>query len=155
MPDYIKEVLQILSGLLVPIIAIITTYIAYQQYKTNRDKLRFGLYDKRYAVYSFLKGFISQIIRNGTITPKRIFEYRRKTKESEFLFDKEITAYLEEVFKKTFELHAIHERYSPLPVGDERSRLVDKEAELLSWFESQISVANDKFNKYLSFKDLK
>jgi len=151
----IKEFLQILSGVLVPAIAVITVYIAYQQYKTNRDKLRFELYDKRYSVYRALKTFVSLIIAQGNIDLKRVFECNRDVKESEFLFDQEITSYLEEIFKKALELHAVHEKYSSLPVGDERSRLVDKEGNLLLWFENQITVATNKFSKYLSLKSLK
>ena len=45
----------VLSALLTPTIAIITTYIAYEQWRTNRNKLKLDLFDRRFAVYDAMR----------------------------------------------------------------------------------------------------
>ena len=48
---FIEEMIEISTALLTPIIAIIATYIAYQQWKTNQLKLNLERYDRRLEVY--------------------------------------------------------------------------------------------------------
>ncbi len=47
-----KDYVDVLSALLTPFIAIITTYIAYQNYRNAKLKLRHELYDKRLQRHS-------------------------------------------------------------------------------------------------------
>lgn len=144
----------LLSSLLVPLIAIITVYIAYQQHKTNKNRLRFELYDKRFEIYVHVKSFISEIIQDDQISYKRVSQFVRDTRESEFLFNKEIFDYIDSMAKKAVNLHAIKEKYKPMQVGPGRTRLVEQESELLQWFDNQLEIASKKFGKYLSLKDL-
>ena len=46
------------SALLVPVIAISTTYIAYQQYRIEKQRVRMELYEKRYRIYKKIMEFI-------------------------------------------------------------------------------------------------
>ena len=39
-----EQIFEISKGLLTPVIAIVATYIAYQQWKTNRQKLNLERY---------------------------------------------------------------------------------------------------------------
>lgn len=41
----IDEVLRISQGLLTPVIAAVTTYIAWQQWRTNQNKLKLDRYE--------------------------------------------------------------------------------------------------------------
>jgi len=42
--------IQELGSLLTSLIAIMMAYIAYQQWRTNKDKLKMDLYDRRYNI---------------------------------------------------------------------------------------------------------
>ena len=53
-----KVYIDIFSALLTPTIALVTTYIAIQQYRNNRAKLRHELYDRRVAVYNAVGNFL-------------------------------------------------------------------------------------------------
>jgi len=145
-------VLRIFQGLLTPVIAIIAVYIAYQQHKTNRDKLRLDLYNKRYEVFHSLMTLLARILQQGNVKDEQVTEFSRATKEAVFLFDEGISTYLETIRKKALDLWATEENMKPLPVGKERTAKVAEVRELCDWFTKQFEVAIDKFNKYLKFK---
>lgn len=141
-----------LQGLLTPVIAGIAVYIAYQQYKTNRDKLRLDLYNKRYKVFDSLKTLLGHIAQQLNVKHEQVYEFKIATKEAAFLFEEDILTYLDNVSKKALDLWADHEKLENLPVGEERSAKVDETSELFSWLMKQSEVAVDKFNKYLKFE---
>ena len=145
-------VLRIFQGLLMPVIAGVVAYIAYQQHKTNRDKLRLDLYNKRYEVFHSLAALLARILQQGNVKYEQVTEFSRATKEAVFLFDEGIETYLETIRKKALDLWAAEETMKPLPVGKERSAKVAEVRELCDWFTKQFEVAIDKFNKYLQFK---
>ena len=93
-----------LSGLLTPVIAVTTLYIAYQQYKTGKDKLRFDLYERRLKLFEFFKGFLFKTIETGQIEGPEISEFRHNTYEIIFLFEEDITIFREELIKNAQEL---------------------------------------------------
>ena len=49
----VTELVEI-SKLSLPIIAIASVFIAYQQYAANREKLRLDLYDRRFKIYDLV-----------------------------------------------------------------------------------------------------
>jgi len=56
----------VLSALLTPLIAIITTYIAYQQWQGNKLKLKMERYERRLRVYQEMVKMLKQCA-NGEI----------------------------------------------------------------------------------------
>jgi len=57
--------LEILHGMLVPFIALVTIYIAFQQYKLAKHRFRYESYERRLEVYKTLWRFLSEIAREG------------------------------------------------------------------------------------------
>ncbi|MFC1739278.1 hypothetical protein ACFL1G_09555 [Planctomycetota bacterium] len=49
------------------IIAAIVAYIAWQQYKIERDKLRLAFYDRRLKIYQSLMDLFPAIARRGEV----------------------------------------------------------------------------------------
>lgn len=134
------------------VIAAIVAYIAWQQHKTNRDKLRLDLYNKRYEVFSSLKILLAHILHQRSIELEQVNEFTRATKEAVFLFDEDIKTYLETIRKKALELWEIKETMKPLPKGDERGAKAREITMLHGWLRKQNKVAIDKFGKYLKFE---
>lgn len=134
------------------VIAAIVAYIAWQQHKTNRDKLRLDLYNKRYEVFSSLKILLAHILQQGSIKLEQVNEFTRATREAVFLFDEDIETYLETVRIKALDLWEAKETMEPLPVGGERSAKAREITELCGWLCNQNKVAIDKFGKYLKFE---
>ena len=62
------DILDWLKGLLTPAIAIIATYIAWQQWKTNQRKLILDRYDRRLKVFEVTRSLIADVIQRATVS---------------------------------------------------------------------------------------
>ena len=89
------EYIQLLSASLTPLIAIVTTYIAIQQYRSNRAKLRHDLYDKRMSIYKAASRFVALCKTEHGPTYELYTEFHLTIKESPFLFDTDLAEYLD------------------------------------------------------------
>jgi len=151
-----KDVLTIFSGLLTPFLAVIATYIAYQQWRTNRIKVQHDLYDRKYTIYAALSYFLAQTQLDAlNVNYNTIIPFGQKVKESYFLFDEEISNYLEEVLKNGMELCNLNFKLNDpkLDAGqtsETRPQLASEFGKQLDWFKQQLdSVAREKFKKHL------
>jgi hypothetical protein len=84
-----------LSDFLVPIVAILGLLIAYWQWRTAQDKLKFDLFDRRMAVYEAARTFIRKVRSTGRIAPEDEFAYSSAIDGARWLFDADIERYLE------------------------------------------------------------
>lgn len=151
-----SDVLPMLSGFIAPATLLIATYIAFQQWRTNCLKVRHDLYDRRYAVFMALSGFLAQTQSDTfSINFNTIIPFGQKVKESYFLFDDEISNYLEDVLQKGMGLCTLNSKLNDprLDAGktsETRPQLASELSKQLGWFEQQLhSVARKKFKKHL------
>lgn len=141
---------EVLSALLTPTIAVVATYIAYQQHRTNKLKVRADLYDRRMQVVNAVTDLLGHIVSEGAVDFDHLRIFLQKTRESYFLFGDEIPEYLNDLYKAGVDLrHQTKKLFSDLPVGPERTRLAEENGELVKWFMDQFDVAQKKFGKYL------
>jgi len=147
----LEGILNVFRALLAPVIAGVVAYIAYQQHKTNRDKLRFDLYDRRLKVFEGLMVLLWVIFRKGTCNDQERDQFQRATVEGSFLFEKDIANYLDMIYEKTLKMGAIRAVLN-LPSGEKRDQTVEKERQLFDWFMDQFEVSKEKFSRYLSFR---
>ena len=147
--ETMKDIVQILSGLLTPLIAILAGYIAWQQYRTARDKLKLDLYDRRFRVYRGLMDFLHAVIQEGSASRDALGKYYSETNEKKFLFDADVTDYMEEVRDKAVRLRQVGRKIENLPENQEqeRSTAIDEDAELCQWFEEQAEERSTSFNR--------
>ena len=89
---------QILQASLTLLIAIIALYIAYQQWNTNKLKLKFEKYERRLLVYQEVKKFLLLIGRDLNPKIDDLLEFQDAVAEADFLFGPEIRQYIEEIF---------------------------------------------------------
>lgn len=147
--------LDILKGLLTPLIAAIAAYIAYQQYFLNKRKLNLDLYEKRYKIYFEIKIFIERCIAYGKITQEERRDFLVKTNEKYFLFDSDIIEYIDELDKKAVDLEYAKPNYRGWPAGTEKFKKgKQEERELFDWFRNERDKLEAKFIKYLDFRKL-
>lgn len=71
--------LAILQGLLTPMIAIITTYIAVQQYRASMLKMRIDRYDRRLKIYQETHKFITAVTSELDLEIRQLFEFETAT----------------------------------------------------------------------------
>ncbi|MEX2172196.1 MAG: hypothetical protein WD851_22945 [Pirellulales bacterium] len=147
------EVLQISQGLLTPVIAIVATYIAYQQWQTNRQKLILDRYDRRLRIYEEVRRILSIILRDANASTDDLLKFRTSVSEADFLFGPEIPEYIDEIYKRGLNLWRWNEEYrdyrqekSP---GYDHSKVVEEKHKELTWLTGQFEPAKQNFKKYL------
>jgi hypothetical protein len=146
------EIIELFSGLLTPVIAAVTTYIAIQQYRTNKLKFKLEVFDRRYAIYQGVKKFIYFAVREGNVSDGAIFELNEETQDAFFLFDKRVEGYVNELRSNGARLMYVNNKLADvnrLPMGDERSGLADEDATICTWFGNQLSESKKIFEKGL------
>jgi len=155
MPLNSKTWVDIFSALLTPTIALIAAYIAYHQYKVNKLRLRHELYERRLRVYKAVQSFLSEILRAGDAKFDRCSQFYADASEAAFLFDNTIQKFIDDIYKKAIEMHALYEKMYPsdgspgLPVGKERDKVVHENSALCKWLMDQLSIPKKLFRKYM------
>lgn len=139
---FANEILRWLAGLTPIVTAAIATYIAYQQWRTNRDKVRLESFDRRIAVHKAIEEYLMQIYREGTVTFKQVLKLRTEVSYAVYLFDKEVEDYIDELQRKGIRLEEI--------TGKPEHATEMKE--LLRWFKDQLEGMNTKVSRHLRIK---
>jgi len=144
-------VLEFLSGLLTPAIAVVMTYIAIQQYRTRQSRLRLDLFDRRYAIYQGVKEFIRHAVSAGDVQNQAIADLNESTHDAFFLFDESVDEYVDELRQKGARLHYLQRRLGDgtLPIGEERSAFAQEDADIMTWFGFQLGESKKVFKKFL------
>jgi hypothetical protein len=126
------------NGLIVTAIAAVGAWIALQQMYIARVKLQHDLFDRRFKVFDAARKFLVLIVRQGKPTEDQISEYTWGVIDATFLLDKATDDYLANLRKEAVKMRTIRAVYDPMPVGEERTRLVHKEGELFTWMNAQL-----------------
>lgn len=153
------RVISILQGLLTPLIAIIATYIAWQQWKGNQLKLKMDRYDRRLRVYEE----VVKMLRNCANGELRefgvIIDFGAVTAEADFLFGPEIRKYIDEISSRAAKLRSANVQYrdrtQSVPPGYDHEKIVNASSEQTNWFVEQLVgvIARDKFGRYLNISE--
>lgn len=150
---YIDQLAEISTALLTPVIAIVATYIAWQQWKTNQQKLILDRYDRRLKVYEEVRQILSVILRDGKASFDDLMKFRRAVSEADFLFGSEIPAYIDEIYQRGVKLQYWYGEYRDYtqtkPDGYDHQKVSDGMHAELSWLMEQLEPAKQKFKKYL------
>jgi hypothetical protein len=144
-----EHLIDISKALLTPIIAIVTTYIAWQQWKTNQQKLNLEKYDRRLHVYERVKEILSIVLRENRVSREALINYRLSVSEADFLFGSEIIEYIDEIYQHGLDLDLLYESTQHRSEGYDHNNVADKRHDELAWFTEQFKLAKEKFRKYL------
>jgi len=143
-----KSFLDYLQSTLVPLIAIITVYIAYRQWKLEKIKLTHDLFEKRFKVYKHFQIYKSKILQSGTCEIKDYELFTSNTSESIFIFGEDMTRLKRNFEEKGMELWALEkELESDKWSKDEKSIKIARRLKLQTWF-LHIGI-NDVFSNYM------
>jgi len=153
----IVTLVSVLNALLTPLIAVITTYIAWQQWQGNKLKLNLDRYDRRLRIYQE----VVKMLRTCTNRKPEwadVIEFGSSTAEADFLFGPEIRQYIDEIVSRASELIAAKAEYrdftqpQPVPANYDHNKVVQEMMTQTRWFMEQLVgfVAKNKFGKYLN-----
>ncbi|MEL6315881.1 MAG: hypothetical protein AAFQ60_17815 [Pseudomonadota bacterium] len=133
------------------LIACFIACIAYQQWVVNKATLREKLFERRFEVFKETQDFLTSIAQNAAVQDDTVPSFFDAVQRSRFLFGDEIHAHLDEIKSRAIKMRMYRLKLDGVPVGDERSSLVDLEGAELLWLAEQSSVNFDVFGSYLSF----
>jgi hypothetical protein len=142
-----------LSGLMTPLIAIIGGYIAYQQLRTNQQKLNFDSYERRLKVYDHVRELLRLVIRDANVHPAEVMKFWHAVSEADFLFGQDVRLYLSDLYQRAMVLHSTRAAHSA--AADAKSKEFDYEKASttmdahLKWFLEQPEAARDLFATYM------
>ncbi len=149
----IEQVAEVSKALLTPLIAVLATYIAWQQWKTNQHKWVLDRYDRRLRVYEEVRTILSIIVRDGKASYEDLLKFRTSVFDADFLFGPEIMEYIDEIYKRGVKLQNWSGEYrddtQPKPEGYDNRKIVDGKQSELTWLDKQFEPAKQKFKKYL------
>ena len=152
-PAGVSLTLQILQGLLTPVIGLTTLYIAWQQWKANERKAVLERYERRLRIYQHVVAMLRLIVRDFKPEIHDLLKFSADIAEADFLFGEEIEKYLNEIYRHGVDLHAARAEYrdfrQPVPPGYDHQKVVDAMTREENWFVGQFAVAKEKFKKYL------
>ncbi|WP_175022574.1 MULTISPECIES: hypothetical protein [Burkholderia] len=147
--------IQASAAALSPIIAIAAGWIAWQQVRINRNKLKLDRFDKRFTVHEAAMTFVAKVATRGNVDTAEMNEFIAKTRGTRFLLSKEIADYLDEIYRNAGRLRSVSISMEALTLSDEvRQKFSDKWLELNEWFQKQLDVIPEKFSPFLSIDDM-
>lgn len=141
------------SAVVAVTVAIAGGYITWQQYRVARAKLNLDLFERRYAVFELVWGYLSRTLQGGPEAPftGNSAELTNIIPQTEFLFGTEMAGYLRSIHSKALELWAIDQRTKAH--GDVMAHAdIQRHLEVMQWLNEQASTgAKAEFGKYLDF----
>jgi hypothetical protein len=161
--DFWVKVAQIVQASLTPVIAvligIISSRIQRQQARTQQQQAqtthlqhRLALLDRRMKIFNSTQNFIGLVLREARVEKlETLFQLVRETREHHLLFGPEIGEYIQELYKKGARLHAIYQAAGPEHVI--RPEDIPEEFAINDWFTGQPRAAEQKFLKYIDFRE--
>lgn len=145
--------LKIVSTLSTLAIGIAASFLAYQQFRLSRSKLKFDLYEKRLKLFQTVRDFASTLAIKGEADKGKFYH---DTIERYFLFEADVCAYIEEMYEKAKLIEHIKlELTRPNLTEEEAQQLKDRLVKDQTWFFDQPEHAIKVFGKDLSIKTLR
>jgi hypothetical protein len=161
-PYWVDLVEKLAPVFITAVIGFCGFYIASRQYKTSRDKLRLDLFEKRLEAFEKLQEYFGFVLRDGTVKDEALQPLHAALYKSRFLFGPEIQMYLKDLWGKAIDMRTLRLKlYSGpgdqlgLPVGPERSAVVEKDSALLLWHSEEMVKVQERYAKYLQFGHVK
>lgn len=144
-----KNLIDILSALLTPTIAILGTVIAWMQWQINQKRLKHELFLRRIELFDRISHYIADISCQGNVGQGEEMQFLRNTRNAFFIFDKDIEEYIDKIYKKSIDLQTLCSLQKSL-AGDALENNVVSQRRIKDWFVAELNGIRPKFQKYLS-----
>ena len=143
---------QVLSALLVPMIAIAVGLIAYCQWRTNQNRLKLELLDRRMKYYEAALQFIGDTRAKNEVSDESLWKFLHARHDSAFLLNDDVTEYLKELCKKGSAANVLRSEFENLQVGDDRNKKIQEHFDAVKWIREQPETLQCKFEPFLKIK---
>ena len=136
--------LRVVSAASTLLIGVAASWLAYQQFKISRVKLKFELYEKRLALFRIVREFASDIAINHTTNASQTLsdtgKFYRDTIEHRFLFNTDVSAYFDDVYQKAKALADVELELSRPNITMEERTTINKQVAVLMTFQRDLSI---------------
>ncbi len=146
-----KSWVDYLSALLVPTIAIFGLIIGFLQWKTNANRLKHELFDRRYEKFEGVSKFISSVYSYDRLNPDHEMKFLSITKGVNFIFDKKIKQCIDDIWHLAINISHNSEELDTME-GQQRKGTSDKKQEFKKQFKEKEKELEGMFSKYLQLK---
>lgn len=146
------------TALLTPFIAVITVYIAFQQYKIQRYKVKYDLFERRLKLYEDLRAILVLANNENTVLTIDTKQLHTLLRHSRFLLKKSLAKYIEEISVQIVTL------YTNLFNSRHNYKLFNKDEDIkknyndiqsgLLWINSNIEVFEEKFAEFMKMNKI-
>jgi hypothetical protein len=144
------------QALLTPVVATVGVYVAWQQWRTNYQKLRYDLFEKRYSIYKAAGDFISSIMNQGKPSQEAQNAFLSGTQGSRLLFGKEVSEYLYSIlWVDAVNMETNQFILTDLPVGEERTKYVNEIAKIKKKMPVHYEKLDQIFAPYINMSQVK
>ncbi|MFZ5531620.1 MAG: hypothetical protein ACOY4U_11310 [Pseudomonadota bacterium] len=141
-----KSALDFFSALLPFVLSVIAAYIAFAQWRVNKNKLKLDLFEKRFQVFTAAKDFIAHCLTNGyRPTQEAKHEFLQRTKGAEFLFNKKVKELVDEIWSKSVELEGYSYDQNTAEHAKERHACA-------TWLSNKLNSINKDFAPFMSLR---
>lgn len=161
-PVYSRDWIDYVAAILPVCVAAYAVWVATRQWKTNSEKLRLDLYERRFHIYEATLNFYQSLMgTNDQLNSPEFQNHHRdfikSCRESRFLFDKssEITVLLEELQSQSFKIIGFKKHGAEL--ASDPSTLIkmsDQMNETFALFENSMKKIEEAMGKYLNFHNV-
>jgi hypothetical protein len=132
--------------------AVIVAIVAIQQFLLAKEKFKLDLFEKRHAVFKGVELFLYEIVINRKVTIENIQKYNLDTQTARFIFDEDVSKFIEDVRSKARDLKRLKENMEELPQGEERHKIFKQfEALQMELYDMDQTLVL-KFSPYLKFR---
>ncbi|MCI1046932.1 hypothetical protein [Caballeronia zhejiangensis] len=160
-PSVWVTVIQASAALLSPIIAVAAGWIAWQQVRINRNKLKLDRFEKRFAVYETTMEFLGSMIFYEKVSDHNMEQFLKVTRGAQFMLSPEVALYLDEIRRNAVRFRQIALGFNPYEQMVKSGGVLPKDpnakekATLVAWFKEQMEEGvNKAFAPYLSVTDI-
>lgn len=140
-----------LTALLTPVIVFFGLIIAFFQWKTNRNRLKHELFDRRYKQFEIVNDFIGSILANGKVKEGEVLRLLSGIRGMEFIFDKELFDHVKEI-QSTASLLTVLINELESATGEKRKEISRNQAETFEKLRHYQNTLEDRVSKYLRLR---
>jgi hypothetical protein len=131
---------------------LVTGYIAIQQWITAKNKLRIDVFDRRLPVFEATMRLTEIVVSKENITLEEVQEFAFATKGVQFLFNRKLKDYCENLYKEAFAVHKGKLRIDSLAEGEERDEITAIWQQQRVWFNDQRKEIPKRFARFLKVR---
>ena len=137
------------------VLGVAVAFIGWRQWLLARHRFRLDLFEKRYKVYESARQFLAVILSRADFSDEDLRAFNIGTLDAVFLYPKHVKDYLQEIRCRALDMRLFQAQFTPLPCGEKRSKLVQKNHDESIWLNDQLTKLPDIFEPFLGFASVR